>query len=208
MKIKLPLSAPPVSFQHPECTNVARRIWPKRTGKNNDCLKENKWLNKFPIVFLIKPMWRKKKVVTSHRFWTLKKRQVSLEKKKDGIFWAYSMSGTVVCISDSSSNLNIKTLWDRFYCFIFFLIFGKWAIAFLTMKCFSTFYYQPECSILGGSWGARSGLRRSTWTQNRVAGHLSDGDITGLNWNQKWTRIEDSKPRHKVPGWVDEEIIH
>ena len=75
------------------------------------------------------------------------------------------------------------------------------------MKCFSTFYYQQECSILGGSWGARSGLWRSTWTQNRVAGHLSDGDITGLNWNQKWARIEDSKPRHKVPGWVDEEII-
>ena len=52
---------PSVSFQHPECTNVARRIWPKRTGENNDCLKENKWLNKFPIVSLIKPMWWKKK---------------------------------------------------------------------------------------------------------------------------------------------------
>ena len=142
MKTKLPLSAPSVSFQHPECTNVARRIWPKRTGKNNDCLKENKWLNTFPLVSLIKPKWRekKKKRITSHRFWILKKRQVSLEKKKDGIFWAYSMSGTVVCISDSSSNLNIKILWDRFYCFIFFLIFGKWAITFLTVKCFSTFY--------------------------------------------------------------------
>ena len=138
MKIKLPLSAPSVSFQLPECPNVARRIRSKRTGKNNDCLKENKWLNKFPIVFLIKPMWRKKKVVTSHRFWTLKKRQVSLEKKKDGIFWAYSMSGTVVCISDSSSNLNIKTLWDRFYCYFFFNLW-EMRITFLTVKCFSTY---------------------------------------------------------------------
>ena len=68
--------------------NAARRIWPKRTGKNNDCLKENKWLNKFPIVSLIEPMWRKKKVVTSHRFWILKKRQASLEKKKDGVFFS------------------------------------------------------------------------------------------------------------------------
>ena len=42
VKIKLPLSAPSMSLQHPECTNVARRIRPKRTGKNNDCLKEYK----------------------------------------------------------------------------------------------------------------------------------------------------------------------
>ena len=134
MKIKLSLSAPSVSFQVPECTNVVRRIRPKTTGKNNDCLKENKWLNKFPIVSLIKPIWwKKKKVVTSHRFWLLKKRQVSLEKKKDGIFWAYSMSGTVVCISDSSSNLNIKTLWDRFYCFIFF--FNLWEMSHNFPNC-------------------------------------------------------------------------
>ena len=160
MKIKLSLSAPSVSFQVPECTNVVRRIRPKTTGKNNDCLKENKWLNKFPS-FPHQTNVEKKKVVTSHRFWILKKRQVSLEKKKDGIFWAYSISGTVVCISDSSSNLNIKTLWDRFYCFIFFLIFGKWAITFLTVKCFSTFYYQPECSIFRGL------LRSKVWTMEK-----------------------------------------
>ena len=32
------------------------------------------------------------------------------------------MSGTVGCISDSLSNLNIKTLWDRFYCSNYFYL--------------------------------------------------------------------------------------
>ena len=51
--------------------------------------------------------------------WTLNERQDFLEKKKVDIFTElYSMSGIVVCVSDSLSNSNIKTLRDRFYCFL------------------------------------------------------------------------------------------
>ena len=51
--------------------------------------------------------------------WTLKEKQDLLEKKEVGIFTElYSKSGTVVYLSDSLSNLNIKTLRDRIYCFL------------------------------------------------------------------------------------------
>ena len=42
--------------------------------------------------------------------------------KRVDIYWPYYMSGTVGCISNSLPNLNIKILWDRFYCSNYFYL--------------------------------------------------------------------------------------
>ena len=72
------------------------------------------------------------------------------------------------------------------------------ALSFLIVKSFSTFYYRPVCRILEGCLEARSGLWRSTWPQNWVAGSLSGGDITGL-WKLKGTEKENAKHRFNCP---------
>ena len=194
MKIIPYLSVPSGSFQYSECINVARRIWLQEIGRNNDFLQETKWLSEFSRSFHHWANVEKRTNSNKSQTWTLKERQDFLEKKKVDIFTElYSMSGTVVCVSDSLSNSNIKTLRDRFYCFLREKILWEWALSFLIVKSFSTFYYKLVCHILEGCLEARSGLWRSTWPQNWVVGCLSGGDITGLNWTLKETKKENAK---------------
>ena len=85
----------------------------KRIRKNNDYLQESKWLSKCPRSFYY---WTDVgvggKQVTSL---DIEGKEGFSSIKRVDIYWAYCMSGTVGCISDLLSNLNIKTLWDRFY---------------------------------------------------------------------------------------------
>ena len=118
MKIIPYLGVPSGSFQYSECINVARRIWLQETGRNNDCLQETKWLSEFSRSFHHWTDVEKRTNSNKSQTWTLKERWDLLEKRKLVFTELYAMSGTVVCISDSLSNSNIKTLRDRFYCFL------------------------------------------------------------------------------------------
>lgn len=79
-------------------------------------------------------------------------------------------------------------------------IFCIWEMRhnFPNFKSISNLYRQPGCNTLQGSDRVRFGIRRSNWPQKRVAGYLSNGNVTGFNWNSKRTRKEDGEPKYKL----------
>ena len=67
---------------------------------------------------IIEPMWRKEQTVTSHRPGHWRRGRIYWKKESCYIYWAWLNVRHCVCLSDSLSNLNIKTLRDRFSCFL------------------------------------------------------------------------------------------
>ena len=94
--------------------------------------------------------------------------------KKVEMYWTYYMSGTVECISDSLHKLNIKTLWDTFYCSNACNLwemrhnFPNWKMS----QTFIVILSVPFIGLLGEDLCMRNHL-----TQKRISGCFSDGDI-------------------------------
>ena len=66
------------------------------------------------------------------------------------------------------------------------------------LRSVSNFYCLPECTIYRTSQEKDLGMEKGL-DLRQVAGCLSDGGITSLNWNLKATRKEDAKSKYKLP---------